>query len=90
MKQYNFTKLDINKMFDNVCDESTEKIHEVMQEINNSPIQITEDQNTRFEQIYNSIAINITIGSHTITIPNNADNIEIIFKAITECQEQTI
>lgn len=90
MKQYNFTELDINKMFDNVCDESTEKIHDVMQEVNNSHLQITAEQNARFEKVYDSIAITITIGSHSITIPNNADNIEIIFKAITECQEQTI
>lgn len=90
MQNYNFIESDINKMYDNVCNESCEKIHKVMDEINNSHLQITEEQNARFEKIYDSIAITITIGSHTITIPNNADNINIIFKVIQECQEQTI
>lgn len=34
--------------------------------------------------------IKIKIGSHEITIPNHADNLEIIFGAIEECREITI
>ena len=90
MKQYNFTESGINTMYDSVCDESMEKVSNIMEEINSSPIQITEEQNTRFQKVYDSIAINITIGSHTITIPNNADNVELIFNTITECRKQTI
>lgn len=90
MKQYDFTMEGIEDFYNFSCDESMEKVSEIMHEINNTHDVITDEQNARFEQIYNSIAINITIGSHTITIPNNADNIECIFKAIKECREQTI
>lgn len=90
MKQYEFTKDGIDNFYDNICEEIIEKSSDIMQEIWNTHDKITDEQNARFEQIYNSIAINVTIGSHTIIIPNNADNIEVIFRAIEECREQSI
>jgi hypothetical protein len=90
MKKYDFTEKDIENFGSNVFDESGDKIFKVMQEVNNSPLQITDEQNTRFQKVYDSIAINITIGNQTIAIPNTADNIESILSAIKECREQTI
>ncbi|WP_099467777.1 hypothetical protein [Konateibacter massiliensis] len=90
MKKYDFSELGINKFYDTVCDESADKIHSVMEEVNNSPLQITEEQNARFKEIYDGIAIIITIGNQTISIPNNADNIDTIIAAIKECFNQTL
>lgn len=61
-----------------------------MQEINRTDNKITKEQNTKFEEVYSSISINISIGNNTISIPNNADNIETIVAAIKECFEQTL
>ena len=62
----------------------------MLKRINENNKKITEEQNSRFEKIYDSISINITIGNNTITIPNNADNIESIISALKECREQTL
>lgn len=90
MKQYSFISEAITEMYNAVCDECFDKIHEVMEEINNTEGVISDEQNARFEKINDSISINITIGSHTIIIPNNADNIELLFCMINDCREQTI
>lgn len=73
MKNYEFNKSGIDEMYDNVC---TECIN----------VASNEKLNDMQKQVkFEGLNIKISIGNHEINIPNNADYIDIIFDAITKC-----
>lgn len=74
MKQYNFTTVEIEEMYNNVCEECSNMLHCIA---------------TGLKEDYSKMDILIKIGDNQVSIPNTADNMEIIFGAIKDCEEYT-
>lgn len=90
MKQYEFTKAGAEQMFDAVCNESLDLINHgtISAKLASRCDDATQDDLASvLDSINEHISIKITVGSHTITVPNNADFVTAIFQAIDWCVE---
>ena len=88
MKMYKFDTDDIDKMYDNVCSECSNMSWLQVDLANRCDDDVSEIRytNRKIASINELISIKVSIGSHYIEIPTNADFINTIFDAIKQCK----
>lgn len=82
MTTYNFDKEGIEQMYAEVCSESMAVTAQQTRLLNAEQDDLV---STTLAALYEHLNIKITIGSHTISLPNNADFVEYVFGLMWNC-----